>query len=86
MSKPVNFYCFAPEAREVSLVGDFNDWQAGVSPMARQPDGSWMTQIPLHHGHHLYQFLVDGHPCLDPRASGVGRNLRNERASLLAVS
>lgn len=86
MAKPVNFFCFAPEAKRVSLVGDFNDWQPGAHPMTRQPDGSWTIQVPLHHGHHLYRFLVDGQPTLDPRANGVGRDARHERASLLAVS
>jgi len=86
MVKPVNFFCFAPEARRVAVVGDFNEWRADAHPMQRQPDGGWVLQVPLHHGHHLYQFLVDGTPALDPRAQGVGRNDRNERASLLAVS
>lgn len=86
MAKPVNFFCFAPEAREVSLVGDFNDWQPGAHPMTRQPDGGWAVQVPLPHGHHQYQFLVDGVPVLDARAHGVSRNVRNERVSLLAVS
>jgi len=35
--------------------------------MRRQPDGGWVLQVPLHHGHHLYQFLVDGTPVLDPK-------------------
>jgi len=26
MAKPVNFYYASPEAKSVSLVGDFNDW------------------------------------------------------------
>ncbi len=86
MAKPVNFFCFAPEAREVSVVGDFNDWQPGVNPMKRQPDGGWTVQVTLHHGHHLYRFLVDGTSVLDPRAAGVGRDSSNERASVLAVS
>ncbi|MBK9138052.1 MAG: isoamylase early set domain-containing protein [Verrucomicrobia bacterium] len=86
MAKPVNFFCFAPEAREVSVIGEFNGWQAGAHPMRRQPDGSWFVQIPLHHGHHLYQFLVDGQPTLDPRAQGIARNAANERVSMIAVS
>ena len=86
MAKPVNFFCFAPEAQRVSVVGDFNDWHPEAHPMERQPDGGWVRQVPLHHGHHLYQFLVDGVPVLDPRAQGVGRNARHDRASLLAVS
>ncbi len=86
MAKPINFFCFAPEAEQVSLVGDFNDWQPGAHAMRRQPDGSWNLQVALHHGHHQYRFLVDGKPMLDPRATGVARNAQNERVSLLAVS
>jgi 1,4-alpha-glucan branching enzyme len=86
MQKPINFFCFAPKAKQVDLVGDFNDWQPGAHPMQRQPDGSWTIQLPLHHGHHHYQFLVDGEPTLDPRAQGIARNARNERVSMIAVS
>lgn len=86
MTKPVTFIFFAPEARQVSLVGEFNNWQPEAHPMQRQPDGAWIVQVPLHHGHHLYRFLVDGRPVLDPRAQGVGRDARNEPASVRAVS
>lgn len=86
MAKPVNFFCLAPEARQVSLIGDFNDWHANSNPMTRQPDGSWHVVVSLNHGHHHYQFLVDGKPTLDPRANGIARNEKNERVSLLAVS
>ena len=54
--------------------------------MKKQADGSWFTQVSLNHGHHHYQFLVDGKPTLDPRAQGVARNERNEKVSLLSVS
>ena len=86
MAKPVNFLCIAPEAQEVSIIGDFNNWKPGSHAMNRQVDGSWSTQINLHHGHHRYQFLIDGKACLDPRANGVVRNEANERVSLIAVS
>ena len=86
MSKPVNFFCVAPEAETVSVVGDFNDWRASLHPMERQADGSWQLRVPLNHGHHHYHFLVDGKPVLDPRAMGIARNEKNERVSLIAVS
>ena len=86
MSKPVNFVCVAPGAEKVCLTGDFNDWSPERHPMLRQPDGAWLLQVPLHHGHHRYRFVVDGKPILDPRASGVTRDNQGERASLLAVS
>jgi len=54
--------------------------------MERQTDGCWFLQVPLSQGHHLYQFLVDGEPMLDPKAMGAVRNDWNEPASIIAVS
>jgi 1,4-alpha-glucan branching enzyme len=82
----VDFFCDAPRASAVFLTGDFNDWQPGTTPMQRTPDGRWTVSLELHHGHHLYLFLVDGKPMLDPSARGVTRNHRNEAVSLTAVS
>ena len=84
--KPVNFTFLAPEAKSVSLVGDFNDWDASAHPMKRQFDGAWTAQIPLSHGHHHYLFIVDGKSALDPRAQGIARNEKNEKVSLTSVS
>jgi 1,4-alpha-glucan branching enzyme len=86
MFKPVNFVCVAPLAVRVYLTGAFNGWNPESNPMLRQPDGAWLLQVPLHHGHHQYRFLVDGKPMLDPRASGVARDLNGQPASLIAVS
>jgi 1,4-alpha-glucan branching enzyme len=86
MTKPVRFYCAAPNAQSVHLIGDFNDWQPTAHPMQRQVDGSWFLEVPLTHGHHQYLFVVDGTPKLDPKASGIARNDRNEPVSLIAVS
>jgi len=86
MSKPISFSLLAPEAASVTVAGDFNGWNPRANPLTRRPDGGWIAQIDLHHGHHRYVFLVDDQPVLDPRASGTTRNDRNERVSLLAVS
>ncbi len=86
MAKPVNFFCSAPGARNVCVVGDFNEWQPGAHPMERQPDGSWKAVLSLNHGHHHYRFLVDGKPTLDPRATGTAHNEKHERVSLISIS
>ncbi len=86
MAKPINFVCLAPSAKQVHLTGDFNSWNPTAHPMTRQPDGAWLLQVQLHHGHHHYVFLVDGKPVLDPKANGVARNQGGEKVSLLAVS
>jgi len=81
--KPVSFICQAHQARQVCIMGDFNDWDSNSHPMTRQLDGAWRIELPLNHGHHHYLFVIDGKPALDPRAQGIARN---EKVSLVAVS
>ncbi len=80
------FYCSAPEAQQVSLVGDFNQWDPNANPMIRQPDGQWLASLELNHGYHLYVFLVDGERVLDPKAAGRTKDAQNQPVSMLAVS
>ena len=82
----VNFVCDVVQARTVSLVGDFNQWNPEAHPMKQMPDGAWLLSVELKHGHHRYAFLVDGALTLDPRAQGITRNDQNERVSLVPVS
>ena len=82
----IDFFCRAPQAKSVSLIGDFNDWQPSTHPMKRMPDGGWMIRMDLPHGHHKYQFLVDGKPTLDPNALGTVHDERGETVSLIAIS
>ena len=82
----VDFFCHAPEAKQVSLIGDFNGWEPTANPMNRMPDGGWVLRLELPHGHHQYLFLVDGKPMLDPNAMGKVHNERNETVSLIAIS
>jgi len=84
--RAINFICVAPQAKAVSLVGDFNNWDPSAHPMKQMPDKAWFKTMELKHGHHRYAFLVDGHLTLDPRAQGVTRNDRGERVSLVPVS
>ena len=84
--RAINFICNAPQANSVSLVGDFNQWNATANPMKQMPDKAWMITIELKHGHHRYAFVVDGAIVLDPRAQGITRNDKGERVSLVPVS
>ncbi len=84
--RTINFICHAPQAKAVSLVGDFNQWMAVAHPMRQMPDRSWLLSLDLKHGHHRYAFLVDGVLTLDPHAQGVTRNDKGERVSLVAIS
>jgi hypothetical protein len=51
----------APEARAVTLVGDFNNWDAGASPMRRLKNGSFTATLSLETGHNYrFRYLIDG--------------------------
>ena len=55
------FVLVAPAASRVSVVGDFNDWDAGATPLARMASGGvWTVAVPLSAGRHVYTFVVDG--------------------------
>jgi len=84
--RAVNFICHAPQAKSVSLVGDFNGWNPAANRMRQMPDRSWLLRVDLKHGHHRYAFLVDGVLTLDPHAQGITRNDRGERVNLVPVS
>jgi Carbohydrate-binding module 48 (Isoamylase N-terminal domain) len=66
----VQFVIVAPGADAVSLVGDFNDWDAMLTPMhVTRSGGLWSVTIPLSPGRHRYAFLVNGKRWLaDPSA------------------
>ncbi len=82
----VNFICHAPNAKAVSVVGDFNGWNPSSHAMKQMVDRSWFLKIELKHGHHRYAFMVDGVLTLDPHAQGITRNDKGERVSLVPVS
>lgn len=57
----VTFVFLAPSASNVSLVGEFNDWDTAATPLARgDARGVWTVTLPLRPGRYLYMFVVDG--------------------------
>lgn len=66
----VKFVFVAPGASQVTVVGDFNDWNPTAHPMERTPTGgTWTVTVPLDAGRHEYSFVVDGkHWMPDPTA------------------
>ncbi|MEE0697655.1 MAG: 1,4-alpha-glucan branching protein GlgB [Oscillospiraceae bacterium] len=54
------FAVWAPHAREVSVVGDFNGWDGYAHPMWRRDDEIWVTFIPGLKNGDIYKFRVVG--------------------------
>lgn len=56
----MKFVFVAPSASSVAIVGDFNDWEEGKSPLRRVSGQVWAITIPLAPGRYHYTFVVDG--------------------------
>lgn len=58
-ARGVHFAVWAPNARLVSVVGDFNDWDHRRHPMRHRTDiGVWEVFVPDIGEHHAYKFRV----------------------------
>jgi|GEM_PF-835467 len=69
------FSISAPGAARVSLVGDFNQWRPGITPLHRVDEGgSWEVRLALPPGRHVYAFVVDGKLVADPSAPRAGED------------
>jgi len=68
--KSVQVVLRAPAARRVSVVGDFNSWDAEADAMSRDPaTGLWSRTLALRPGRHVYAFIVDDSLWMrDPRS------------------
>jgi len=83
----VQFVIVAPTATEVSLVGDFNDWNPTATPMQLVAENRvWSVTIPLNAGRYRYAFLVDGNTWLsDPTAPPVGDDEFGRPGSVVTI-
>ncbi len=65
-----SFRLAAPQATEVFLAGEFNQWDASATPMKRESDGSWVATLELTPGRYEYKFVVDGQWICEPGCDG----------------
>jgi len=69
-AKKVQFEFSAPEAREVFVAGEFNNWDERANPLKKDKNGMWKLTLPLTPGRYEYRFLIDGRWENDPSCSG----------------
>jgi len=66
----VRFEFFRPDATQVNLAGDFNDWQSDL-PMVRDEGGYWKASVALPAGEFKFRYCADGQWFTDYAAFGV---------------
>ncbi len=85
----LQFVLVAPHATAVSLIGDFNDWDASRTPMQLASAGGavWTAVVPLSPGRYRYAFLVNGSLWLaDPAAPAALDNDYGGPSSVVTVA
>lgn len=86
LERLINFTLEMPEARTVSLVGDFNGWDVNVYKLIRQ-NGSWKIKLNLPRGRYQYVFVVDGNKWVpDPEAKEYIDNGYGGKNSVLDIT
>ena len=55
----VTFSFESSDAKEVILMGDFNNWNAKKHPMKSDENGLWNKSVVIPPGRYEYKFLVD---------------------------
>lgn len=80
------FRCRIPEAEEVQLAGDFNDWMPHTTPMRRLANGAYEARLRLPKGRYRYRLVVDGRWCHDQHNPLVEVNDFGELNSVVEIS
>ena len=81
----VTFTYVAPNAEEVILMGDFNDWDPQKHPMKKNDNGVWTKIAMIPTGRWEYKFMVDGQWRLDPENDLLCSNRFGTRNNVLLV-
>lgn len=62
------------DAKEVILIGDFNNWNTKKHPMKSNGDGMWNKSVVIPPGRYEYKFLVDRQWKEDPQNDKICLN------------
>ncbi len=77
----VAFRVWAPNATNVSVVGDFNDWNADANPMQREESGCWLATVEHAKPGQEYKYEISNgaqvFQKIDPRARALTNSVGN---------
>jgi 1,4-alpha-glucan branching enzyme len=72
-------------AWSVCVVGTFNDWKIGATPLSRVGGSKWSGELALATGRYEYRFVADGTWIDDPKAKAYVPNPHGGRNAVLEV-
>ncbi|MCM8771293.1 MAG: glycogen-binding domain-containing protein [Candidatus Omnitrophica bacterium] len=83
--KSVEFKLYAPDARNVTLAGDFNRWDTNSLKMKKDSKGTWKKKLDLSPGRYEYKFIVDGNWWTDPACKSNVPNPMGSQNSVINI-
>lgn len=72
-------------AEQVTVAGDFNNWNAMSTPLSRVRPGVFMAKLSLRPGRYRYRLIVDGRWVTDPYNTYVEANSFGELNNVVEV-
>ena len=75
----------APEAKEVYLAGEFNNWKLDENSRMEKSNGCWTKNLNLNIGKYRYRFVIDGNWTEDPSNPEKQLNPYGAMDSLLKI-
>ena len=72
--RKITFSFESLNAKEVILMGDFNNWNPKKHPMKKNDNGKWTKAVIIPPGQYEYKFLVDGQWEQDPQNDRICPN------------
>jgi 1,4-alpha-glucan branching enzyme len=67
----VEFRFYRPQAKRVSVVGEFNSWIDGLTVMKPTGDGWWTASTKLAPGDYRFRYVADGVWYTDYASHGI---------------
>lgn len=83
--REIMFNLRAPDAKEVYVVGDFNNWTPDENSRMQMDSEAWQKKMPLEPGRYHYRFVVDGQWVDDPGNPRKESNPFGDTNSLLEI-
>ncbi|WP_428653163.1 alpha-amylase family glycosyl hydrolase [Runella sp.] len=58
MEEGISFRVWAPNAKKVFVMGDFNEWQRNTIPLMREDNGYWSVEVPQATTGQQYKYVL----------------------------
>ncbi|MFQ6103564.1 MAG: AAA family ATPase [Candidatus Glassbacteria bacterium] len=85
MEEGMKFSIYAPHAKSVQLVGDFNVWNPDEGYMSEDERGVWSITLPLTPGKYNYKFIIDGDWVTDPNNPSSEKDEKGNVNSIVRI-